>query len=134
MRIPAARRAWLRAEALRRVFLECPENDYRRLLLTECIEAYLNLDDQQQLEYEQLIRTPPYQEMIPMMTTTFEKGVLKGIQEGQRRSVRLQLEKRFGPLPPAVRERLDQWPAERLDDLVLALLEAPSLKALGLED
>ena len=32
-----------------------------------------SLDDQQQIEYEQLIRTPPYQRMIPMMTTTFEK-------------------------------------------------------------
>src|SRR5437016_9834400 len=102
MRIAPARRAWLRAEALRRVLLECPENDYRRMLLAECIEAYLNLDDQQQIEYEQLIRTPPYQEMIPMMKTTFEKGVQKGREEEQRRLVRLQLEKRFGPLSPAV--------------------------------
>src|SRR5262245_58525874 len=138
MKIPAARRAWLRAEALRRVFVECPENDYRRLLLAECIEAYLNLDDQQQLEYEQLIRTPPYQEMIPMMTTTFEKGVLQGIQkgelQGQRRAARLLLEQQFGPLNPAVEQRLNEWSAERLDELVLALRNAPSLKALGLED
>src|SRR5438270_11598050 len=120
MRIAPARRAWLRAEALRRVLLECPENDYRRLLLAECIEAYLNLDDQQQIEYEQLIRTPPYQEMIPMMATTFEKGVQKGQKEGeaqgQRRSARLLLEKRFGPLSPAAQQRLDAWPVEQLDD------------------
>jgi hypothetical protein len=72
------------------------------------------------------------------MTTTFEKGVQKGRKEGetegQRRSARLQLEKRFGPLSPAVQQRLNEWPAERLDELLLALLDAPSLKALGLED
>ena len=98
--------------------------------MSECIEAYLSLDDQQQIEYEQLIRTPPYQEMIPMMTTTFEKGEA----QGQRRSARLLLEKKFGSLSPEAQQRLNEWPAERLDDLLLALLDAPSLKALGLED
>jgi len=72
------------------------------------------------------------------MTTTFEKGVQKGIQEGiqegQRRRICLLLGKRFGPLSPAVEKRVNEWPAERLDELVLALLDAPSLKALGLED
>jgi hypothetical protein len=62
--------------------------------------------------------------------TTFEEGR----EEGQRRTIRLQLEKRFGPLTPTARQRLNEWPVERLDDLLLALLDAPSLKALGLED
>ena len=93
-----------------------------------------SLDDQQQIEYEQLIRTPPYQRMIPMMTTTFEKGVQKGELQGQRRLARLLLEKRFGPLSAVARQRLDEWPVERLDELLLALLDAPSLTALGLED
>jgi len=73
-----------------------------------------------------------------MMTTTFEKGVLQGIQkgelQGQRRAARLLLEQQFGPLNPAVEQRLNEWSAERLDELVLALRNAPSLKALGLED
>ena len=68
--------------------------------------------------------------MIPTMMTTFEKGVL----QGRRRVVRLLLEQHFGPLSPAVQQRLNEWTAERLDDLALALLDAPSLKALGLED
>jgi hypothetical protein len=130
MRIPDERRAWLRAEALRRVLVECQENDYRRLLLTECIEAYLTLDEQQQNAFEHLLRTPLYQEVIPMMKTTFEKGM----EKGQRNSARLVLEKKFGPLTPTVQQRLEEWPAERLDELLLALVEAPSLKALELEE
>ncbi|MBI1915109.1 MAG: DUF4351 domain-containing protein [Planctomycetes bacterium] len=72
--------------------------------------------------------------MIPTMMTTFEKGVQKGREEEQRRIVRLQLEQHFGPQSPAVQQRLNEWSAERLDELVLALRNAPSLKALGLED
>ena len=68
------------------------------------------------------------------MTTFFEKGVQKGMEEGQRQPARLQREKKFGPLSPAVRQRLEDWPAERLQDLLLALLDAPSLQALGLEE
>lgn len=40
MRMPPSRKVWLRVEALRRILMECPENDYRRLLLQECVEAY----------------------------------------------------------------------------------------------
>lgn len=67
-----------------------------------------------------------------MMVTTFEKGVAKGLAEGERKAVRLLLEQRFGPLNKAVLKRLEAWPAERLNDLLLAILDAPSLQALGL--
>jgi hypothetical protein len=30
--------------------------------------------------------------------------------------------------------RLETWPAERLTELLLAVLDAPSLQALGVED
>ena len=44
------------------------------------------------------------------------------------------LEERFGPLPPAVLERLQQLPAEQLTPLGKAVLHAQSLRELGLED
>jgi hypothetical protein len=130
MKVPDDRRAWLRAEALRRVLLECRENDFRRLLLFECIEAYLALSPRQESEYKELLARSPYKEMMPVMTTTFEKG----IQKGRRDSIRELLEKRFGPLKPVVEQRLNDWPADRLSDLLLAVPDAPSLQALGLED
>lgn len=124
------RKAWVRGEALRRILVECPENEYRKLLLCECVEAYTELDPKQQRAYEQLLKTEPYREVVPMMQTTFEKGIVKG----QRGTLRLQLERRFGPLPPAVQKRLEEWPAERLEELTIAVLDAPSLQALGLVD
>lgn len=128
MRVPHTGKVRLRAEALRRILLEYTENDYRRLLLQECVEAYLQLSKRQQREFKQLLRTEPYKEIEPMMLTTFEKGIAKG----QREAARLQLERRFGPLNKAVLRRLEAWPAERLTDLLLAILDAPSLQALGL--
>ncbi|HTU17463.1 MAG TPA: hypothetical protein VMG10_05315 [Gemmataceae bacterium] len=142
MRVAPARKVWLRAEALRRVLVECRENDYRRLLLQECVEAYLQLNEEEQRYFDQLLHTEPYQEIEPMMITTYEKGIAKGLQEGRemglqegrREAARLLLVRKFGPLNEAVLARLAAWPAERLDELLLAVLDAPSLAALGLEE
>lgn len=102
----------------------------------------MQLDEEEQREFDQLLQTEPYKEIEPMMVTTFEKGVAKGMeqgrqegrQEGQRDAVRLQLERKFGPLTQRVLARLASWPAERLDELLLGVLDAPSLTALGLEE
>jgi hypothetical protein len=132
MRVEPARKIWLRAEALRRLLLECHENNYRRLLLQECVEAYMQLDEDEQWQFDQLLHTEPYKEIEPMMVTTFEKGVAKELQEGRRDAARLLLERKFGPLTEAVLARLAAWPAEGLDELLLGVLDAPSLSALGL--
>ncbi len=124
------RQAWLRSEALRRVWLECPENEYRRFLLRECVEAYLELDEEQQREYERLLNTEPYREVVTMAMTTWEKG----LAQGMRQAVRVQLEEKFGALSPSVLQHLDAWPAERLEELLRAVLKASSLQELGLED
>jgi putative transposase len=83
-------------------------------------------------------QTEPYREIGPMMTTTYEKGKAEGVAEGMakglRRSVRLLLERRFGPLSPAVLQRLEAWPTDRLEELLLAVPEAASLQELRLED
>jgi Domain of unknown function (DUF4351) len=134
MRIAPERRAWLRAEALRRLLLECPENNYRRFLLVECVEAYLELNAEQQQQYQRLLLTKPYKEIGPMMQTTFEKGMEKGMEKGIRQTVEKLLSKRFGPLPESTRQRLDQLSIAQLDELALALLEADSLQSLGLVD
>jgi hypothetical protein len=62
--------------------------------------------------------------------TTYEKGAAAAL----RRMLELQLTKRFGSLTPSVRERLQALPAERLDELLLAFVDAQSLQDLGLED
>jgi hypothetical protein len=133
MRVPSSRKVWLRVEALRRILLECPENDYRRLLLQECVEAYLQLREDEQREFERMVHTEPYKEIEPMMLTTFEKGVAKGREEGRPEIARLLLEHKFGALPETALARLAAWSSERLGELILAVNDAPSLQALGLE-
>jgi hypothetical protein len=129
MRVPPARRAAVPAEALRRL-AGARENDDRRYLLLDCLEAYATLDEAQARELEALLRTERYQGTRAMAVTTFEKG----LQQGQRTTLQKLLEVRFGPLSPGARERLESLSPERLEALTLALLTAQSLQELGLED
>jgi hypothetical protein len=82
MHVPPARRAAVQAEALRRL-AEARENDYRRYLLLECLEAYATLDEAQAQELGALLRTERYQGVQAMAMTTFEKGVQAGLQQAQ---------------------------------------------------
>ena len=129
MRVLPARRAEVHAEALRRL-AEARENDYRRYLLLDCLEAYATLDEAQAQELGALLRTERYQGAQAMAATTFEKG----LQQGQRTMLRELLEARFGPLSPGAQQRLEGQSPERLEALALALLKAQSLQELGLED
>jgi hypothetical protein len=133
MRVTPSRRAAVHAEALRRL-AGSGEDDYRRHLLLDCLETYTKLDEDQARELGELLRTEQYQGARAMAVTTFERGVQEGLLRGQRAMVRKQLEVRFGPLGPAVRERLEGLDPEKLEELAVALMKGQSLKELGLED
>jgi hypothetical protein len=133
MRVSPARRAEVHAEALRRL-AEARENDYRRYLLLDCLEAYATLDEAQAHELEALLRTERYQGAQAMPMTSFEKGMQQGQQQGQRTMLQKQLEVRFGPLSLSAQQRLDSLDPERIEALALELLTARSLQELGLED
>ena len=132
MRVPPERRAWLKAEALRRL-VACPENEMRRFLLCEVVQAYLPLEGPQLEEFNHLLITEKYAEVLPMATTWFEEGLEKGRVLGQRRILQKQLEKRFGPLDRQVLVKLESLSGARVEELSLALLDARSLDELGLE-
>lgn len=139
MRVPDDRRAWLKAEALRRL-VECPENELRRFLLCEVVQAYLPLEGPQLEEFNHLLTTPKYGAAMKVQATWFEEGLEKGLEQGleqgevrgQRKLLRRQLEKKFGPLSPEAVRRLENWPAERLEEVGLAYTDARSLDELGL--
>ena len=148
MRIPKDRAAWLGAEALRRI-QSAPLNDQQRFLLGECVQAYLPLDDQQQQEFEKLIATDTYRGVqamnttwyekgiekgIEMNTTSYEKGIEKGIEKGRRLLLREQLEEQFGVLSPDVSNRIETLPADEVIRVGKAVLNANSLRELGLEE
>ena len=62
-----------------------------------------------------------------------KEGLKKGLKEGQMRGfslVQLQLEKRFGPLSPAIAKRLDKLSEAKTRELALAIVDANSLDEL----
>lgn len=129
MRFPPERAAELKALALQRVATG-GQNEARRALLVECIEAYLPLEGEQQQRFEELLATETYQEAHSMAVTTFEKGM----EQGTRRLVQQQLTTRFGPLSEAAREQLGRLTLEQLEQLGQWLLTAGSLAELGLQE
>jgi hypothetical protein len=80
------------------------------------------------------------------MMTTYERGLQEGLERGLQEGLergRLQgcrqallplLEKKFGPLSPAARQRWESWSREQIFAAVLAVLDTSSLRELGLED
>ena len=63
------------------------------------------------------------------MITTYERGKI----EGRRETALLQLEAKFGPLSPEVKQRVEQLSPEQLVQVLLDLVKAQSLKELHLE-
>jgi hypothetical protein len=129
MRVPQERRTQLFTEGLKRIALS-GENDWRRFLLAECLEAYASLDDAQKERLQALLATEQYQQVRPIMITTYERGII----QGERVSALRMLEAKFGPLTPEARQRVESLSPEELRQLQLDLLRAQSLKDLRLED
>ena len=129
MRVEPERRAWLKAEALRRL-VAAPESDRRRYKLCECVQAYLPLEGPQLDEFNHLLTTERYAGVQPMASTWFEDGKMHGL----RSLLRKLLSKRFGVLNESVTKRLDSLTEQQLDELALRLLDAHSLEELGLEE
>jgi hypothetical protein len=128
MRIAKDQVAALGAEALRRI-QSAPLSEQQRFLLGECVQAYLPMDEEAQRQFERLLASEKYHGVQAMNMTSYERG----LEKGQREILRMQIDERFGPLSPAVLERIEQLPAEQLKPLGKALVHAQSLRDLGLE-
>jgi hypothetical protein len=128
MRVPAERRAELFAEGLQRI-ARSGENDWRRFLLAECLEAYADLDADQKERLQALLTTEQYAEVRPIMITTYERGKFAERLE----TALLQLEAKFGALSPEVKQRVEALSPEELRQLTLDFVKAQSLKELRLE-
>jgi hypothetical protein len=133
MRTPPERRAELHAEALKRI-AHSSENDWRRFLLAECLDAYGNLDEVQEEQLQALLSTEQFQKVRPLMLTTLERARMEGKAEERRETALLQLDAKFGPLAAGVTQRVAAMSPELLRQLLVDLVRATSLKELHLED
>src|SRR5262249_7175181 len=140
MRQPADRRAEVYAEGFKRIAASGGD-DFRRFLLAECLEAYADLDEAQKERLPALLHTKPYQEVEPLMKTTYERGIEQGIERGiergielgERRSALRQMEAKFGPLTPEVRQKVEALSSESLAQLQIDLLKAQAVEELHLD-
>jgi hypothetical protein len=108
-----------------------------RHLLVNCVESYLQLEGEDQRELDRLLAQEPSQEVCAMQMTYEEKvearGLEKGRVEGMRAVVLGLLDRRFGPLPSATREKLEGIATtEELSRLADRVLDARSVEDLGL--
>jgi hypothetical protein len=139
MRVTPERRLELGQEAWRRL-IQCPENAYRRYLLCECLDAYLPQNDDQRRNFEQTILTDPDPGVRTMSMTIFEKfrqegraeGIAEGSVKGQRDSLLVLLETRFGPLTPETKGQIERLTPDRIREVLVAQIRAQSLNDLNL--
>ncbi len=128
MKLPAADRARIKAEGLARI-ARSQENSARKEFLTECFNNYLELDPADVPEFNRL-QAELFPEGKEMVNTIEDRGRLLE----KREMLYKQLKQKFDPLPEDVKHRLELLPVERLDEIVLTILTARSLKELGLAD
>ena len=68
--------------------------------------------------------------MATIAEQLIEKGEKRGIEKGLRGAVLRQLQRRFGPLPAPVRERVEQAPPADLERWLDQVLTASTLAAV----
>jgi hypothetical protein len=133
MRWPGPQRARAAVEALDRI-VGSTESPARKMLLCECVQAYAPLEQDQRIELYSLLEQPQHQGVRVMFKSWSEEGKEQGILEGRRAALLDQLEVKFPGLSQAARQRVAEWPLEKLREANRALLTAQSLRDLGLED
>lgn len=85
-----------------------------------------------------MLHAEAYREVEPLVKTTYERGIEHGIErgivQGGRRAALRQLEVKFGPLTPKVKQQVEALSPAALAQLQLDLLKAQSLEELSLSD
>ena len=124
-------RVGLKADFLR-LILACPVDPARRNLLIEFVETYLPLAEHEQREFQKIVvGDQKYAEVKQMITAYEKRGIEKGIEKGKQEDLLLLLEKKFGKLSAVLRRKVRRIEStEKLDSLLLAVLEADSLEDL----
>ena len=127
-------RVRLKADFLR-LILGCPLDPARRSLLVEFVETYVPLAAPEQVEFEEIVaQDQQYAEVESMITIYERKGMEKGMEKAKQDALILLSKKKFGKLSAAHRRKIRQIDStERLDALLVALLDAKSLDELELE-
>jgi len=135
MKLPSEDRARILAEGVERIALS-GENDVRRYFLAECYENYFPLSDDERENYQRIMaeQRPEGRELMGGLELREQRGERRGRMNEKRDIVVRLLTKKFGSLSEAVQTQVNSLSPERLDEIVLSVIDATSLAELGLED
>jgi hypothetical protein len=125
MRIPQDRVVWLGEQALRRLAM-APLSEQQRFLLSECVEAYLPVTEEQKEELKRQAVGVSSKGATMANKTSYDFGVEEATQTF--------LEGKFGVVPEAVRVRLKSYSYSDLKKLIKAIPRASSYRELGLDE
>ena len=129
MKYTRRQRVRLKADFLR-LILRAGIDPARQSLLVEFVETYMPLLSAEQTQFTQLVQIEETYREVHQMVTTYEKA---GVEKGKLEALLLLLENRFTKLPDEVRRKVEKInSSQRINELLLAVLNAKSLSELGL--
>ena len=135
----AERDQWpmLGADALLRI-ADAPVNDHQRFLLSDCLQAYLTLDEAGQELYERITKAEPHSRIQAMNKTPYDHGIERGRGEGReegkenamRNAAIALLESKYRAVPKPYLERIETLGYDDLFALVVRIPDATSMESL----
>lgn len=132
MKIAPQDRGKVRNECLR-MLATLQLDPARSKLIGGFIDAYLTLTAAEMKQYEREFKklTSAEQEARMDLVSSWERrGIERGLHDGKEGLILQMLNRRFGDIAPQVKERLNELPTDKLDELGLALLDFKSLTDL----
>lgn len=107
-------------------------DEARLTLLTNMVETYLTLNDQERESFATLVATPDGKEVEMVISVYEERGIEKGVKRGEQKLLLRLIESKFGAVSEDIRLRVEAiTDVEAIEQLADALLTAHSLKEMG---
>ncbi|MBE9013218.1 DUF4351 domain-containing protein [Pseudanabaenaceae cyanobacterium LEGE 13415] len=133
MKVAKRDRPKVKAECLR-LLVTLKLDPAKTRLISKFVDTYLRLNAQEEQTFQaELDKIGVAQkEAIMQVTTSWEeKGIEKGVEQGQRSLVSLLLEQKIGQLPEAISDRISSLASNKLSDLAISLLNFSSIDDLN---
>jgi hypothetical protein len=122
-------RAMLGADSLVR-FGQANLTDYQRFLLSECVYAYLPLDEEGRQLFERITAVEPYSKIIPRNKTPYDFGLEDGVRKGARLLAIALLESKFRAVPQTFLDRIEKLSQPELQVLAIKTPTAATIEEL----
>jgi len=125
----------LAADALLRI-ADAPVNSHQRFLLSDCLQAYLTLDEAGRELYQKITKAEPYSRIQAMNKTPYDHGMERGRGEGIEQGIEQGIER---GREEGIKRGRELGREQNMRDVTIALLESkyravpePYLERIGM--